>query len=64
VIITTKDYQADYRFAHLMMQKQLGNSVKGKEAEVAKERRPGNQPRKSVLKGNRQNNSKGATQFH
>ena len=40
-----------------VMRKQLGNGIKGK-------RSPGSQPRKSVRKGNRQNNSKGATQFH
>ena len=51
-------------FVHLVIQKQFGNSIKGKEAQVAKERRPGIQPRKSVLKGNRQNNSKDAPQFH
>ena len=45
---------------HLMMQKQAGNGVKGKEAKVAKERRPGSQPRKS---GVRQSNSKGYTKF-
>ena len=45
------------------MQKQSGNGIKGKEAKVAKERRLGSQLRKSMLKGNRQNNSKGATKF-
>ena len=45
------------------MQNQSNNGVKGKEAETAKEKRPDSQPRKSVLKGNTQNNSKGTTKF-
>ena len=32
-----------------MMQKQSNNGVKGKEAEVVKERRPDSQPRRNVL---------------
>ena len=43
----------DNRFVHLVIQKQPGNGVREKEAEVVMERRLGSQPRKSVLKANK-----------
>ena len=50
-LLSRLKFNINNRFVHLVMHKQSGNSVKGKEAEMANERRPGSQPRKSVLKG-------------